>query len=166
MSVSQNTMFAFLSIGLISGLGCSSELPPPENMPELHPVTLTIVQEGTPLELASIRLIPDAAPSPWYSGGSTNASGVSKIRTHGKFNGVPAGTYRVTVTKIEMPQAGSGSLAEMNQTSAQDATYDLVDPQYSNPAKTPLRLEVVAGSNTKEFDLGVPVRVKRKGPPR
>lgn len=150
---------------LILGIGCSSEPDRPANMPELHPVTLTVVQGGTPVDLASIRLIPDLHSSPWYSGGSTDESGVVEVRTHGKYLGVPEGTYRVTVTKIEMPETQTGSLSDINQSPKQDSTYDLVDPQFTNPTKTPLRLEVAPGTNAKEFDLGAPVRIKRKGPP-
>ncbi|MEW4562107.1 carboxypeptidase regulatory-like domain-containing protein [Bremerella sp. JC770] len=165
MCVSHAIAKTVVSLILISGIGCRNEPPKPDNMPELHPVSLTIVQEGEPLELASIRLIPQSQPSPWYSGGSTDHNGLVQVHTHGKYFGVPAGTYKVTVTKIEMPAAASGSLENMERRTRQEDTYDLVDPQYSNPTKTPLLLDVVPGSNSQEFDLGAPVRVKRKGPP-
>jgi hypothetical protein len=148
-------------------LGCQGE-PLPDGMPKLCPVSVTIVQEGKPLANASIRLIPDDSTNKWSSGGSTNESGVAKLFTHGKFAGVPAGSYKVTVTKIEMPAPVSADQQKLleKSASADEPTYDLVPAQYSLPNQTPLRLTVKSEGNTYEpFDLGPAVREVRKGPP-
>lgn len=145
--------------------GCSSGPDPPEGMPTLHPVKITLLQDGKPVESASVRLVPNGKPSSWYSGGSSDAQGMVAIKTHGQFLGAPAGNYKVTITKIETPTASNSSLENLNQATHQDSSFDLVDPKFGSPAKTPLLIEVAEGSNEKEFELGPPARIKRKGPP-
>lgn len=164
-------LFSFGSFALLGALGlaagCQKGEPTPEGMPELYPASVTILQEGVPLANASIRILPENGTSRWSSGGSTDASGVAVLRTHGKFEGVPAGSYKMTVSKIEMPDLPKVELSQLDAPPATDgATYDLVAPEYSYPNQTPLRLEVAAGPNTYEpFDLGPAVRVERQGPP-
>ena len=147
--------------------GCQRGEPRPEGMPELFPVSVTIVQDGTPLADASVRLIPDEGTSPWSSGGSTGANGVAVLRTHGRYQGVPAGSYRMTVSKIEMPTPPSAELTPLDASpTSNEPTYNLVAPEYGYPNQTPLRLEVTAERNTYDpFDVGPAVRIERKGPP-
>lgn len=148
-------------------LGCQKLERPPENMPELHPVTVTILQGGMPLENAVVRLIPEERTSRWSSGGITDKNGVAVVCTQGKYEGVAVGTYKMTVSKIEMPQPPSAELAPLDVSpNTGEPAYDLISPEYSYPSKTPLRLTVAVGRNTYEpFDLGSAVRIERKGPP-
>lgn len=136
-------------------------------MPELVPVRITLLQGGRPLAGASVRLIPDDANSPWSSGGSTDNSGVATVLTHGEYAGAPAGAYKVTVSKVEMPPPQSGSSLEnldRPAAAADNATYDLVAVEYSSPEKTPLKLEAKAGAGDHKFDLGPAVRIKKAAP--
>jgi len=141
----------------------------PDGLPELHSVVLEFNQAGTPLATASVRLIPQDTSNTWASGGTTDASGKAVLRTHGKFDGVPAGKYKVCVTKQEMSELQDmmpGGDSPEPPASAAGKNYDLVDPQYSSPSKTPLEIEVTAGSNSYEpFDLGEAVRTEKAGPP-
>ncbi|PQO28844.1 carboxypeptidase-like regulatory domain-containing protein [Blastopirellula marina] len=146
-------------------IGCNSGPTPPDNLPTLHPVKLKLLQDGMPLADASVRLVPNGERSSWYSGGTTDADGIVAIKTHGQFLGAPEGSYRVTISKIEMPEAATSTLEDLNKKASQGSTFDLVDPKFGNPAKTTLRLEVAAESNEQEFDLGPAVRTPRKGPP-
>ena len=147
--------------------GCQGRDAPPEGMPDLYPTSVTILQEGVPLAEASICLIPDEGTSPWSSGGSTDPNGVAVLRTHGKFPGVPAGSYRMTVSKIKMPPPVSADLSALDAPPrAEEPTYDLVAPEYAYPNQTSLRLEVRSGANRYEpFDLGPAVSIERTGPP-
>lgn len=149
----------------LSAVGCGSAPDRPENMPPLLPVQVKLLQDGTPLAGASVRLVPNGASSSWYTGGTTNDQGIAEVHTHGKFSGAPAGKYKLVVTKFETPSATSSTLENLNQPTSKDATYDLVDPKFGNPSKTTLELEVTEGQADHEFDLGPAVHVKRQGPP-
>ena len=145
------------------GLGCQGESRP-EGMPELHPVSLTFTQAGVPLAGATVRLIPQDQNHPWYSGGHTDEDGVAVIQTDRKYPGAPAGAYKVTVSKIEMPAPASADLSPLDAP-AGGSTYDLVPSEYSHPNQTPLQLNINAGENQQVFDLGAAVRMEKKGPP-
>src|SRR5690554_1323859 len=88
-------------------LGCGESLPP--GMPELHPVKLEFTQAGVPLAGAAVQLVPLDATSRWVSGGGTDALGIAIPHTHGTYPGVPAGKYKVCVTKTQT----QGETAEM-----------------------------------------------------
>lgn len=152
-----------LGVTLVLSLGCQGEKRP-EGMPELHPVTITLTQAGTPLADATVRLVPQDANNTWYSGGHTDEQGVAVIQTDRKYAGVPAGSYKVTVSKIEMPAPAAADLSPLDAPPG-GATYDLVPSEYSHPDKTPLQLTVSAGENQQEFDLGAAVRIEKQGPP-
>jgi len=139
---------------LLTMIGCSEERP--DGMPPLHSVTLQFHQEGVPLGEASIRLIPQF-DSNWAVGGSTNAKGESRLKTHGKYDGVPAGKYKISINKFisegELPQLG-GNTPPMKH-------FNLVETQYTLPNQTPLEIEVVKGKNTfQPFNLGKAVRIE------
>lgn len=151
-----------LAFACVSSFGCGGEKRP-EGFPELYPISIKILQEGTPLEGASVNLIAqDARLARWPAGGNTNADGVVELRTYG-YEGAPAGTFKVLVMKTEtIGEANSAEEArELMQTgqSADFERFDLVDARYRDQAQTPLTLEVKAGSNeTQEFDVGAPIR--------
>ena len=154
---------ALLGATLILSLGCQGETRP-AGMPELHPVTLTLTQAGAPLAGATVRLVPQDASNTWYSGGHSDERGVAVIQTDRKYAGVPAGTYQVTVSKLEMPAPASADLSPLDAPPA-GSTYDLVPSEYGHPDKTPLQITVAAGENQQAFDLGAAVRIEKKGPP-
>lgn len=155
------SVMASATLGLI--LGCQGETRP-AGMPELHPVTLTLTQAGTPLADATVRLVPQDASNTWYSGGHTDERGVAVIQTDRKYAGVPAGSYKVTVSKLEMPAPAAADLSPLDAPPG-GSTYDLVPSEYGHPDKTPLQITVATGSNQQEFDLGPAVRIEKKGPP-
>ncbi|GHT09827.1 hypothetical protein FACS1894170_01030 [Planctomycetales bacterium] len=67
-------------------------------MPKLYPATLTVLQDGKPLENASVVLINTDATSTWSAGGQTDAKGVVMLQTMGQFKGIPEGTYSYALT--------------------------------------------------------------------
>ena len=132
--------------------GCGE--PKPEGFPTLYPLTLTFVQDGGPCADTTIILVPQDS-NPWTTGGVTDANGVVTFRTHGKHSGVPAGTYKITASKIEQEfiYGPGGEVQKANN-------YCLINPDYGSPDKSPFAIEVVAGKNNFEpFDLGKKVRV-------
>jgi len=129
---------------------CSSQLKP-DGLPKLYPLTLTLTQDGVPLDGASVSLFADDGLSTWTIGGTTDASGSMSPKTHGKFPGIPAGTYKVCVVKIE--------IVDSTRPSAQDPIeYDLVDAKLRSPTTTTLTLEAGPGIKNVTLDVGKPSR--------
>ncbi|MEN6495730.1 MAG: carboxypeptidase-like regulatory domain-containing protein [Thermoguttaceae bacterium] len=82
---------------LVSPLGCHRGPTRPEDLPELTPCTLTIMYKGSPLSDATVTLVPKSGN--WVGVGQTDSGGQAVIQTNGRYAGVPAGSYAVTVTK-------------------------------------------------------------------
>ncbi|MDR0869495.1 MAG: hypothetical protein LBN39_01735 [Planctomycetaceae bacterium] len=133
-------------------------------MPKLQSVTLSFTQEGEPLAEATVVLVPQF-PCDWTIGGLTDASGSVKLRTHGKYEGAPAGQFKICVSKT----VTEGELPKMDASSAvvpTIPTYEVVEPQYGNAQKTPLEIEITAGKKTfPPFDVGKAVKAKQIAPP-
>jgi hypothetical protein len=137
--------------------GCGEKKP--DGLPELQPVTLHFTQDGQPCADASVHLIPQDN-SPWAVGGSTDSAGAVILKTHGKYIGAPAGKYKITVSKIERENIGEPP-KDMLDLAQEVKMYNLIDPIYSDPAKTTFEIEVIRGKKTSEsFDLGEKIRVE------
>jgi uncharacterized protein (DUF779 family) len=142
-----------LGLGLF---GCCENRP--DGLPKLYPVSLQFTQDGVPCGGASAHLVPQDEML-WAIGGSTDVTGTVVFKTHGKFAGVPAGKYKITVSKIEREEVGSTPKSMYE--SQEIVLYDLIDQVYSYPKMTPLEIEVVPGKKLSEsFDLGKQIRVK------
>jgi hypothetical protein len=143
--------------------GCSREQLPP-GLPKLYPVTITIVQDGQPLNGASVVIVnEDYASSSWAAGGVTNEKGQVKLRTEGKYSGAPAGKYKVTVTKIdvpeiELPEDSSSPEYERKTKEIQDKTFYLVEDKFTKLNTTPLKLEITPTSKNIDLDVSPAVR--------
>ena len=152
--------------------GCSSEQRP-DGMPPLHPCQITITQEGKPLEGATVRLLATGEGTRWHCSAVTGTNGVANLLTQGQFRGVPAGTYKVTITKEEVVSlATPEQLAALEKAKAENPKwYDppnikqeiwqLVDKKYTQEATTPHEMTVSSGQNSATFDVGAAVRVKK-----
>ncbi|MDR0610625.1 MAG: hypothetical protein LBG58_10980 [Planctomycetaceae bacterium] len=150
-------LFILLSLGIF---GCGENRP--DGLPKLYPVSLQFTQDGIPCNGASVHLVP-LEEIVWAIGGSTDANGTVVFKTHGKFAGVPAGKYKVTVSKTEREEIGP--TPQSIYESQEIVFYDLVEQVYSNPKMTPLEIEVVAGKKlSKSFELGKAIRVKMVKP--
>ena len=82
-----------LSFGIV--VGCGPKLP--VGMPKLYPVTITVMQDGTPLEGATVVL--SGGSGVWSATGLTDAQGKTNLHTQGQYAGVPEGKFKVAVTK-------------------------------------------------------------------
>jgi hypothetical protein len=162
MKRSIRTQFAVVFCLFTCGLtGCGE--PKPDGLPKLQPVSLSFIQEGQPCENASVHLNP-VDENPWAVGGTADSTGTVVFRTHGKYSGAPAGKYKVTVSKTDREEIGPPP-KDMFDIQQETVMYDLVDPVYSNPATTPLEIEVEPGKHfSKTFDLGKKIRNKMKKP--
>jgi len=103
----------------------------------------------------------------WAIGGVTDATGVAKMFTHGKFAGVPEGNYNVTVSKIiEEGAAEYYAAVESGDTDAarriEVNVWQLVGDEYTQPGRTPIKVEIKRDMRTLEVDAGPVVRIRRE----
>ena len=126
----------------------------PEDLPELIPCTITLIQEGQPIDLAMLFFAwIDRAEGEkdWMFSGVTDAKGVCKPMAIGKFPGLVEGTYKVTVTKIWMEPRND--LPPNVQDSLPKALeVNLVHTKYVNASTTPLEITVRKGESN-DFTL-------------
>lgn len=84
-------------LSLFSIPGCSRGPAKPDDLPALTSCTLTILYKGSPLSDATVTLVPKNGN--WVGVGQTGADGRVALQTNGRYEGVPLGTYAVTVRK-------------------------------------------------------------------
>jgi len=152
----------FLALLLAATLtGCGKQRP--DWLPELYPMTIIIIQDGKPLEGASVQLIPSDSGR-FAVSGTTDIAGQAVLKTSGQYSGVPAGQYKVVVTKTEIEKIGPPPKDEYS--SQPIINYHLVETQYGSRKTTPLEIEIVSGKNeTKTFDIGKKIREKVEAAP-
>jgi hypothetical protein len=133
--------------------GCSKNYP--DGMPKLHPVQITVVGDGQPIANAGVTLMPmDQENSRWASGGQTGSNGVAILKTQGVYSGAATGKYKVCISKAETdptPPVGP------DETPPPTNSYNLIDPKFGN-METTTEVEVVAGNNSWQIDVGKPIR--------
>ena len=177
------TLSAFALLTFVVGCG-GQKLP--EGMPELSPVSITLTQEGKPLAGASVMLVNVDKTQQWSAIARTNDKGVAVPQTNGQYKGVPAGTYKVTVTKQET-EKGPDPYADAPDPKVDQDKYQewymkneakiaaasrippkvtsLVDPIYDNVDKTTLSVTVEAKKkNEFPLDVGKAVSINVKVP--
>lgn len=145
--------------------GCSQRVP--DGFPKIYPVALHVMQEGKPLERASILLRSADQSSEWAIGGVTDDSGNTTLWTHGKYRGAPAGKFKVVVSKVvnEGEQEYLDALDRQDTATARKIdvkSFSLVEDQYDSEETTPLEIEITPKTRTLEIDAGLPVRIPRK----
>jgi len=164
----------YLALTLVLCLisGCKQK-PRPDGFPDLYPCTITITQEGKPLEGADVRLMPESGTALWITAGKTNASGVAKLSTHADYVGAPAGTYKVLVSKyVTAPSqypvpAKDASGDEVSAWRAKVAVEVCpvtrhVKPEFDDVKMTPHSITITKGSNKGTFDVGEAIQEEVK----
>ena len=145
--------------------GCSEQLPP--DIPKLYPASVTITLDGVPLQKAIVTLTPDNSSSGQSNlpvAGATDDCGVAVLKTNGRYNGSPAGKYKVCVSKraaVEGPTSkrtppiDPDELALYNSKVEDERNFmNAISEEYSNAGKTILELEITTkGKNTFSFEV-------------
>ncbi len=152
-----------------SVIGCGPKKP--DGLPELHPTTLTLTQDGAPLTDATV-ILNSQALGTWSCGGTSDADGVVVLRTHGQYDGAPLGKHKVLVVKTasqggetpETPPQGEFDITAYRQAEAERMAnqnsrdygemINYVEERFGNALETPLEIEVVDGKNRFELDCG------------
>ncbi|MDR1492822.1 MAG: hypothetical protein LBT05_08880 [Planctomycetaceae bacterium] len=143
----KNTLHLVVLLTALSFAGCGQSLP--KGMPPLYPCVITLTQEGVPLEGASVALIPEDTTLRFTFAGATASTGSVEMYSHGKHRGVPAGKYKLLVTKTDK-EIQNGKIWDVS----------LVDVQYANPDKSPLEVDIVKKKNKFTFELGKAARIQ------
>jgi hypothetical protein len=149
--------------------GCNRGVP--SDLPKTYPTSITVIQDGQGLSNATVMLHPTDG-SQWYASAITDTNGVAELRTQGLYAGVVVGKYKILVSKREVnssnvtipdpqadPEGYSKALAKAN---SEMKEFDLVDPKYAKPETTPEELEIIAGTNKKNIDIGKAVKIDVK----
>jgi len=147
--------FSFLScVALIVGCGPKR----PEGLPPLVSCVLTFQYEGgSPVADAMVSLVPENADlRQWSIAGTTNASGVATIFTHGDFAGAPAGTFRVVVRKTDVRPTGATDAEGYPVVEI----HSMIAAEFSSPSRTPLSLEVGNSPVRETFTVGSATTVR------
>jgi len=163
-----------LVLGLLMGGVCGCSEKRPEGMPDLYRTTITITQAGEPLGGATVSLAPeDSVLGRWPAGGVTDEEGRVSLTTYGKFEGAPAGGFKVMVNKTVSEGDPIPDPPERNASQEERAAYDraikagsyevfqVVAGEYRTADKTSLEIEVTSdGENTFALDVGAAVKEK------
>jgi len=146
-----------VAVSLLFLPGCGGQKLP-EGMPKPTPTTLTILQDGAPLEGALVSLFPMEAGSRWDGGGVTDSNGKAKMKTLGQYDGVVPGNYKVTVKKTFVPKPPEGlSSSEVREWLATaPPPTELVHKQFGTKETTPLDLKVDSSPVEETFEVEKP----------
>jgi hypothetical protein len=161
-------IFLFLALGtaILLQVGCGGgDHGRPADLPQLYPVRIEIIQGGNPLEGAIVTLVSKTPATYGTALGTTNASGVALLQTHG-FDGVPVGNYAVLVVKALPENQREGTTLEGLTYMAGGQLYNYVDTQFSNANSTLLSITVTERGARETFDVGAPVRVFMRNLPQ
>ncbi|MDG1991857.1 MAG: carboxypeptidase-like regulatory domain-containing protein [Pirellulales bacterium] len=95
----------------------------------------TVTLDGEPVAQASLMFIPDSGRP---ASGNTNTNGAFELSSYGGNDGLPAGNYRVTVTKLVLKDKYQEQLKKL-ETQAEEAAEsgeasEAVDVEFSDNA--------------------------------
>ena len=157
------TITLILSIAFFTGCGGKKM---PAGMPKLYPVSVSVTQEGKPLDDTAVSLrYSDPTAGTWAVGGKTGTDGIAKLYTNG-YPGAPLGKFKVVLIK----QASEGgkerdeALARGDTAAASKIKVKLwscVQEEYNDPEKTPLEVEITASTKTLDVDAGPAVKIEQ-----
>jgi hypothetical protein len=134
-------------IFLILLTGCIGNDSRPAEMPKLVSCTVTILSEGQALADVDVAFHSDDPNFRWGASATTDANGVAKMVTYGRYFGVAEGEYAVTVSKLERETFNP------EHPPKQVKVFTLTDIQYTNPKTTPLKIKV-SGKTIQSYDVG------------
>ncbi|MDR1484638.1 MAG: hypothetical protein LBT09_07420 [Planctomycetaceae bacterium] len=153
-------IYVALLIFVLTIAGCGDKSRP-SDLPPLYPCTVTVTQDGQPLEGAIIRFEPmDSAGATYQAAAVSSADGTALMKTYG-FQGSPVGKYKVIVTKI----VSESTEYKLNESTGKEEPvnskrYRLIEPQFTSAKTTPLEIEITGKEKNvlKTFDVGKAVK--------
>lgn len=156
------SIFLLSAVVILSGCGGPER---PADLPRLYPCTVTVVQDGRPLEEAIVNFISIDPSFKWSVFARLDASGTGKVFTQGLFPGAPEGEYKVVLSKEDTvtekvgravpPTADDGGVMVIPIVLK---VFTLVEKDYTDAATTPLSIVISRKNNAETFDCGKPVK--------
>ncbi|MFO0863660.1 MAG: carboxypeptidase-like regulatory domain-containing protein [Gemmataceae bacterium] len=143
---------AMISVLILGAcVGCGSN--PKAGQQPTHPVTGKVLLNGTPLEGATVTFHPTGKSV--GASGTTNATGEFRLTTYEQNDGAVAGTFKVTVKKMESEgKAKEIAPGVLDPNGAVTAAKSLVPAKYTTPEQTDLTANVTdAGPNQFTLEL-------------
>jgi hypothetical protein len=118
---------------------------------EMGQVTGTVRAGGQPLANVLVTYIPatDGPTAPVRLMGTTDASGAYRLRTEQLEEGAAPGPYKVIIEDLAIysaPRAADGTVLQLPPTR--------FDPQFADPLRSPLEIEVKSGVQTIDLEVG------------
>jgi hypothetical protein len=151
-------IFILLFGALLFVAGCGDNTKP-KDLPDLHPVMITVTSEGKPLEKAVVNLVSDP-PLKFQAITGTDADGKAIMKTY-NYNGVPVGNFKVVITRDIDDDFVYGKNSDGSQRTAGSTRYRTLDVKFSKAETTPFEIEVpLKPEQNTTFDVGKTVRVK------
>ena len=153
-------------LGFTLLIGCSKGRP--ADMPKVAPVSLTLMDGGSPLADATVLFISENPVNSITVGGTSDSSGVVALYTTlGTFSdkGAPTGKYKITVQKDhpivqtktdeELKAMGPGEIAAHSRKlmAERDAKPKLVPLKLTKSSTTPLTIDVAEKDTSLTIDL-------------
>jgi hypothetical protein len=153
-----------LSLGLLLVVETGCQETVPSDIPQLYPVTVTVMLNGTPLPEASLSLKMVDHDTGLAIVGKTDSSGIAQLWTQGRYRGAPAGKYKVTVRKSALVEGATSKTPPPNDPKELDAykrkveaerkSYPAIEERFSKMEKTVLEMEVVPNQkNVTTFEV-------------
>ncbi|MDO5553857.1 MAG: hypothetical protein Q4G68_08845, partial [Planctomycetia bacterium] len=129
-------------------VGCEGGSAAPEGFPDLVPYRINVMDGATPVEGVNVQLVPQEKME-WTAGGATDAAGklaISTIQFGHAESGVPVGTYKVVLSKMEeAPSAKGLSMEEYREKSKGFKSKQFCPKSLTDASTTPLTAEVSKG---------------------
>lgn len=158
----KSVAFFALALAVVATVGCGG-LKKPGDMGDLGGCVVKVTQDGAPLEGADVIFhAQDEANKKYTPSGRTNEKGEAKIKTYG-FEGVPAGEYKVTVTKLVIEEGEVVVAEDGSETVEGGSEYQAVDAKYRDVNTTPLTVTIVDPmKEVPVFEVGAAVQDEHK----
>lgn len=158
-------ILSVFSLVLFSGCGERH----PAGMPKLYSVKLTATfEDGKPADHAQIILIADQGGN-WSFTANTDDTGSAAPVTQGMYRGIPAGKYKITISRqISEGEPSPGDPFDNESAKKYQAwlksknklkTYQTIAPEYEDQEKTPLEIQVDSKNRFFEIKVGKEVKV-------
>ena len=140
-------------------VGCKAE-PLPPWLPELHPVRVEVLQDAAPLPAAVVTFFPsDGARNSvdLAVGGATGNDGIATITTQGKYLGVPAGRYKICISRQVVDETSAAS-TDPGSDVPDSAPVEVVQREFRVAKTTPFEIVVpVESDECYSCDVGTAV---------
>ncbi|MDR0609202.1 MAG: carboxypeptidase-like regulatory domain-containing protein [Planctomycetaceae bacterium] len=160
-------VFLILCLIFRFSTGCYKGRQTPAGLPKLYRCVIHLTQENQPIPdaMVSLRSV-DSGNKQWSISGSTDETGKAEIFTELYFKGVPAGEYKVVVSKTEvivpptpavLPENEEERTKILNRIESETKEYSVIAAEFSDLKTTPLTINVQEKETEVSLELGAKV---------